>query len=87
MYRLIIFTAGLTLAAIAWPEVQSHHLRSELMQLAWCSSSGLAPVQANIFGMHCIWCPVLLTGVATMVISPLLGHLRTVRRAFARISA
>ena len=86
MYRLIIFSAGFALAALALPEVQSHHLRSELLQLAWCSSSGLSPSQPTILGMHCVWCPALLTGVAAMIVSPFLGQLRTLKHAFRRIA-
>tara|TARA_Y100001947_G_scaffold143669_1_gene136902 strand:- start:93 stop:356 length:264 start_codon:yes stop_codon:yes gene_type:complete len=85
MNRVIIFTVGLAIAMIAWPQVQSHHLRNELLQLAWCSSSGQAPGTQSFFGMHCVWCPVFVTGIAVMIVSPFLQHARTMVTRLAQI--
>lgn len=85
MNRVIIFTVGLAIAMIAWPQVQSHHLRSELLQLAWCSSSGQAPGTQSLFGMHCVWCPIFVSGIAVMVVGPCLQNARTLVQRLARI--
>ena len=38
MIRLAAFFLGLGLVLAAWPQVQFHHVKAEMMQLAWCSS-------------------------------------------------
>lgn len=85
MNRVIIFTVGLAIAMIAWPQVQSHHLRNELLQLAWCSSSNQAPGTQSLFGMHCVWCPVFVSGIAVMIVSPFLQHARLLLERLARV--
>ena len=73
MYRLFIFLTGLAVSAAALPQVLSHHARAELMQLAWCSSTGNSAPDAGFFGMHCAACPVLFAGILAMLVSVLLS--------------
>ncbi|WP_300395423.1 hypothetical protein [Henriciella sp.] len=69
MYRKLFFVLGFAIAAFALPQVLEHHARAELMQLAWCSSSGNAAPQSGLFAFHCIACPILVAGVSAMLIS------------------
>lgn len=78
MIRLGVFFLGLGIALLAWPQVQLHHARAELMQLAWCSSGGSAAPGTSFFAMHCVWCPAFLAGVAAMVAAPFLNQVRPV---------
>ena len=76
MPRVIIFTVGLAIAMIAWPQVQSHHLRNEILQLAWCSSSGAVANNSSFLGMHCVWCPMFVSGIVVMTVSPFILRAR-----------
>ncbi|WP_143435319.1 hypothetical protein [Henriciella aquimarina] len=77
MLRLTVFLAGFILAAAALPTVLEHHARAEIMQLAWCSSSGGAgPAGTGFFGMHCMACPVLLGSIGLMIVSPFIHSIR-----------
>lgn len=86
MIRLAAFFLGLGLALAAWPQVQLHHVRAELMQLAWCSSGSSAAPGSALFSVHCIWCPALLAGVASMVASPFIGRFRPAVRALKALA-
>ena len=70
MHRFVPFMLGLIAAAIALPQVLSHHARAELMQLAWCGPAGsAAPGASPLFGMHCAACPLLVSALAVMLLS------------------
>ena len=81
MIRLAAFFLGLALVLAAWPQVQLHHVKAEMMQLAWCSSGGSAAASTSFFTLHCIWCPALMAGLASMIAAPFLGRVRPAMRA------
>ena len=69
MHRFFLFIIGLAAAAFALPKVLAHHTRVEIMQLAWCSSTGSPAPDSGLLAMHCAICPALLAGVALMLVS------------------
>ncbi|MEM5517593.1 hypothetical protein WNY37_11580 [Henriciella sp. AS95] len=71
MLKIFVFVVGAAIVAISLPQVLAHHARAELMQLAWCSSSGQGAPANSLFQMHCIACPTFLIGAAAMVLAPM----------------
>lgn len=79
MMRIVVFITGLAIAALSLPMVLEHHARAEIMQLAWCSSSGQSAPGTNLLAMHCAACPTFVAGVFAMAASPFLNILRRAR--------
>ena len=77
MLRTALFLTGLAVILLALPQVLEHHMRAQLLNAAWCSSSGIARGSASIFTFHCAACPALLAGLLAIVASPFIRVSRT----------
>ena len=69
MHRMIFFLPGFATASLTLPRLLDHHTRAEVMNMAWCSSSGSAGPDAALFAMHCAACPLFVAGIILMAAS------------------